>query len=85
MISLKDLFLIFNITGAPSHPLPGSAPQTFVSGSAPAAAAPALPAMDINSLFSKLLEHGIINKKSEEDKFEKIPDLTSLLDKVLKV
>ena len=72
-ISLKSSSLILTILGAPSHALPGSAPQTSAPGSAPAAA-PALPAMDINSLFSKLLEHGIINKKSEEDKFEKIPE-----------
>ncbi|XP_067944816.1 pre-mRNA cleavage complex 2 protein Pcf11-like [Watersipora subatra] len=48
--------------------------------SAPAAQAPAL---DINSLFKKLLDHGIISKKEEVDKMEHIPDLSTLAPSLL--
>ena len=46
------------------------------------ATAPAA-ALDMNSLFSKLLAHGIITKK-DESTMDVIPDLTSLSEDVLK-
>lgn len=63
-------------------PGPSSAPSDV---GAPPPAALSLPALDINSLFSKLVAVGIINKKAEEDKMEKIPDLTLFRDELLKV
>lgn len=53
-----------------------------VNPSPPPAALP--PALDINSLFKKLIDHGIISKKEEVDKMDKIPDLTNWSEELLK-
>lgn len=73
VLLLVFIFVMF-ILGDSQPAVAATDPQPSADASAPAAQ------VDINSLFSKLLQHGIINKKEEVNKMEKIPDLTKLSD-----
>ena len=79
------------LTASLTQQLPLSSSSSAQSGAVPVSAPP--PSLDVNSLFSKLVDHGIINKK--ETKLEvkvppvcktaaAVPNLTSLDDELLR-